>query len=122
MPPPHSSLAEVVANPALARLVDDLRVALARLHSDVRVMETSMELRAEFHGVAICRVVPYRELLHIQVGEDPMWEARVRKANEFPQVMDRVVRAFLRAHGAEADSGTSTPLSASTTRTKSPLR
>ena len=97
MPPPTSSLAEVVANPALARLVDDLRVALARLHGDVRLVETSMELRAEFHGVAICRVVPYRELLHIQVGEDPMWETRLRKASEFPQVMDRIVRVLLRA-------------------------
>lgn len=105
MPPPPSSLAEVVANPALARLVDDLRVALARLHGDVRVVETSMELRAEFHGVAICRVVPYRELLHIQVGQDPMWETRLRKASEFPPVMDRIVRDFLRAVARPAPLG-----------------
>lgn len=111
MPPPLSSLDNVVANQALARLVPDLRVALARLHSEVRVVETSMELRAEFHGVVICRVVPYRELLHIQVGQDPMWEARVRKANEFPQVMDRIVRAFLRALARPAPPGTHVPRS-----------
>ncbi len=105
MPSPHSSLADVVvANPALARVVDDLRVALARLHSEVRVVETSMELRAEFRGVAICRVVPYRELLHIQVGHDPMWETRLRSAREFPQVMDRVVRAFLQAFARSSPS------------------
>ncbi len=109
MPPRPSNLAEVVANQALARLVGDLRVALARLHSDVRVVETSLELRAEYHGVVICRVVPYRELLHIQVGQDPMWEARLRRANEFPQVLDRIVRVFLRALARPAPPGTHTP-------------
>jgi hypothetical protein len=87
----------VVADPALARRLDELRAALARLHREVRVTETSMDLQAEFRGVPLCRVVPYRELLHVHVGESPEWETRVRHASEFPPVMDHVVRAFLRA-------------------------
>jgi hypothetical protein len=104
MQPPRSNLADVVADRAVARVVGDLRVALARLHGDVRVVETEVELRAEFRGVIICRVVPYRELLHVQVGQNPTWETRLRSAGEFPDVMHRIVRAFLHAF-ARAQSG-----------------
>jgi hypothetical protein len=97
----RSNLADAVADPAVGRLVDDLRVALGSLHGDVRVVESSLDLRAEFRGTDICRVVPYREVLHIQVGQDPLWETRLRRTEEFPEVMDRIVRVFLRvlAHG-----------------------
>jgi hypothetical protein len=103
---PQSNPADVVTDRAVARVVDDLRVALARLHGDVRVVETPIELRAEFRGAVLCRVVAYRELLHIQVGQDPVWETRLRTADEFPEVMDRIVRAFLRACAREPVRGT----------------
>jgi hypothetical protein len=103
----RSSLADAVGNPAVGRLVDVLRTALGRLHGDVHVVESSLELRAEFRGANICRVVPYRDVLHIQVGQDPLWETRLRNTAEFPEVMDRIVRAFLRilAHGAGPTAG-----------------
>lgn len=103
----RSNLVEAVASPALGRLVDDLRVALGNLHGEVRVVESSLELRAEFRGVDICRVVPYRDVLHIQVGQHPLWETRLRRAEEFPQVMDRIVRVFLGllAHGPDSPPG-----------------
>jgi hypothetical protein len=88
----------VVADRTLARLVDDMRTGLTRLHSDVRVVETSVDLHMEFRGVVICRVVPYRGLLHFQIGEDPVWETRLRSPGEFPEVMNRIVRTFLRAY------------------------
>ncbi len=94
----RSNLADVVTDPKVARLLDDLRVALPRLHGDMRVVESAMDLRAEFRGELVCRVVPYRELLHVQVGEEPMWEARIRSTREFPHVIDRIVRAFLRVY------------------------
>lgn len=98
MPPPRPGLADVVADRALAHRLDELRAALARLHSEVIVTETSMELQAEFRGVRFCRVVPYRELLHIQVGDNPTWETRVRHAGELPLVIEHIVRAFLRVY------------------------
>jgi hypothetical protein len=93
-----TSLADIVADPSVARLVDDVRTALGRLHSEVRVAETSVDLQAEFRGVVFCRLAPYRELLHFQVGHDPVWETRLRTAAEFPPVMERIVRAFLHAY------------------------
>jgi hypothetical protein len=104
MPAPRPDLSDVVADPVVARLLADLRAALPRLHGEVRVTETPVDLRAEFRGALVCRVVPYRELLHIQVGENPMWETRLRTAYEFPHVVDRIVRTFLRAY-AHAPTG-----------------
>jgi hypothetical protein len=97
MDSPRSNLADVVADRDLERLVDDTRLALTSLHSEVRVEETSVEMRGEFRGAVLCRVVPYRELLHFQVGENPTWEARLRTESEYAEVMERIVRAFLRA-------------------------
>jgi hypothetical protein len=62
-----------------------------------------MELHADFRGIPLCRVVSYRELLHIQIGQNPMWETRVRASSEFPPVMEHIVRAFLRAFAATSD-------------------
>jgi hypothetical protein len=80
----------------VARLLYDLRRVLAGLHSEVRVVETAAEIRAEFRGASLCRLVPYRELVHVQVGEHPTWETRLRSPGEYPDVVDRIVRAFLR--------------------------
>lgn len=78
-------------------LIDELCTLMPRLHSEVRVQETPYELSIQFRDVSLCRVVPYRELLHVQVGQDPVWETRLRSAREWPEVMERIVRAFLRA-------------------------
>jgi hypothetical protein len=97
MQPPRSGLSERVADRELGRQVDELRVLLPRLHSGVTVCETPYELLVQFREKSLCRVVPYRELLHVQVGQDPVWETRIRSAREWPEVMDRIVRVFLRA-------------------------
>lgn len=105
----HSNLADVVADRSLARLVDDVRAALGQLHGEVRVVESPVDLQAEFRGALICRVVPYRELLHFQVGEDPVWETRLRATHEFPQVMERIVRTFLREYARRRSGAGSSP-------------
>lgn len=94
---PRSSLSELVDHPELRILVGELCALLPRLHSEVRIRETPSELFVEFRELPLCRVVPYRELIHVQVGQDPVWETRVRSSREWPEVMDRIVRTFLRA-------------------------
>lgn len=72
------------------RLVDMLR----RLHGDVGVEESAVELRAGLGQRTLCRVVPYRDLLHIQVGSNPTWEVRVRDRAGYLAVTDRILREF----------------------------
>jgi hypothetical protein len=102
MHPPRSSPADAIADPTVARLTGDLRRVLTALHGEVRIVETETDIRAEFRGTTVCRMVAYRELLHIQVGEHPVWETRVRTAAEFPEVVERVVRAFLHVLASNA--------------------
>lgn len=85
------------------RLVGILR----GLHTDVCVNETGVELRARVGDRTLCRVVPYRELLHIQIGDAPVWEVRVRDEAAFLDAVDRVLRAFTEvvASGRSAPPG-----------------
>jgi hypothetical protein len=69
---------------------------LRSLHRDVRAEESGVELRADYGRHILCRVVPYRELLHVQVGEDPLWEVRVRDRAAFEETVERVLRAYCR--------------------------
>jgi hypothetical protein len=40
--------------------------------------------------------VPYRELVHIQVGDSPVWEARIRNERDYLEAVDMMLRAFVR--------------------------
>ena len=95
----RSALAEVIEDQPLRSMYQRLVVLLDGLHEDVRVDETSLELRAELGGSLLCRVVPYRELLHVQVGHSPTWEVRVRDQRGFEQAVDHVFRCLLRMVG-----------------------
>lgn len=75
-----------------ARLVE----TVASLHRDVAVSGTGVDVRAEFRGRLLCRLVPYRELLHVQVGDDPTWETRVRTEGDYLEAIDVLVRTFRR--------------------------
>jgi hypothetical protein len=75
-----------------ARLVDEL----ASLHADIELMGTGVDIRAEFQGRTLCRLVPYRELVHIQVGDSPVWEARIRSERDYLDAVDMILRAFVR--------------------------
>jgi len=91
-PPP--ALADIIVDQSVRSMYIQLVDTLRRLHSDVRVEETGVELRAGFERRTLCRVVPYRELLHIQVGSDPVWEVRVRDRSGYLAVTDRILREF----------------------------
>ncbi len=102
---PPSALADVIVDQSVRsmylRLVDVLR----RLHGDVCVEESAVELRAGFRQRTLCRVVPYRELLHIQVGSDPTWEVRVRDRAGYLAVTDRILREFCHLAAESAKRG-----------------
>jgi len=69
---------------------------LENLHGDVVVRKSELDLRAEFAGRTICRVVPYRELLHVQIGDTVVWETRVKTETGFMEAMGRILEAFLK--------------------------
>jgi len=75
-----------------SRLVDEL----GSLHGDIEVVGTGVDIRAEFRGRTLCRLVPYRELVHIQVGDSPVWEGRIRNDRDYLEVVDMILRAFVR--------------------------
>jgi hypothetical protein len=94
--PPRPGPADVVTDQSLRRLYGRLVGILGSLHTDVSVEESSVELRALFGEKPLCRVVPYRELIHMQIGSDPTWEVRVRDSGDFAEAVDRLLRVFLR--------------------------
>jgi hypothetical protein len=85
-------------------MYDRLVRFLHELHTDGCVSESGVELRAEMAGRLLCRVVPYRELLHIQVGDAPTWEVRVRDEAGFLDAVDRILNTFVRVLAASAVS------------------
>ena len=94
-PPPAPSLADIIVDRTLRQLYDRLIDALRGLHADVAVSESAVEARAEYDGRTLCRIVPYRELVHVQVGDPRVWEIRVRDTAGFHEVLDRILRTFL---------------------------
>jgi len=68
----------------------------AAIHPDVNVADGAVEFRVEYDGCLLCRLVPYRALIHMRVGDRPGWETRVRGPEAFHAAADRIVDTFLR--------------------------
>lgn len=84
-----------IAVPEVKALYDRFIGAAAGIHGDVEVKAAQLDSRILFHGVLICRVAPYRELFHVQIGGDPAWETRVRDAAGCADAVDRMLARFL---------------------------
>ena len=95
-PEPPDRLGDVITDGAVRGYYREVVKHLENLHGDVAVRKSEIDLRAEFAGRTICRIVPYRELLHIQVGDSVVWETRVRTESGFMEAMGRILEAFLR--------------------------
>ncbi len=93
--PPPSALAEIITDQSVRSMYARLVTALESLPG-LRVVEGRVDLRAEVGEQLLCRVVPYRELLHIRVGADPGWEVRVRDRSAYVEAVDRILREFCR--------------------------
>lgn len=94
--PPHShGLDEVIADRVVRGLYRRLLALVSALHEDVRVEESDVDVRVAFGEHALCRVVPYRELVHVLIGTDGTWETRVRDEQGFRVLADRLLREFV---------------------------
>jgi hypothetical protein len=98
------SLSDEITDGTVKRLFHRFFTGLSGVHDDIRLSTTGVEVRAYFHDVLLCRAVPYRELFHMQIGESPTWEIRVRNETGFYEAFDRVLIGFLRLHATTLDA------------------
>ncbi|MBI4720080.1 MAG: hypothetical protein HY770_02400 [Chitinivibrionia bacterium] len=69
---------------------------VASMHQDIRMQAGDLEIRMMFKDAVLCRVVPYRELMHVQIGDYSGWEIRVRDEEACLDALDMSIRHFLR--------------------------
>lgn len=96
---------DTITNLTVRGLFVELLDILANLGGDVSVVTSPVDIRAEVHGSTVCRIVPYRELIHIHVGEDPVWEVRVRNETGYLEAVDRIFNVYLKVIAAHNTSG-----------------
>ncbi len=89
-------LGDVIVDGAVRDYYREMIRHLENLHGDITIHRSEVDLRAEYAGRLICRMVPYRELLHIQIGESPVWETRVKNETGFMEAMGRILETFLK--------------------------
>jgi hypothetical protein len=95
------SLGDVIANATVRGFFFELMQILTDLNEDVEIQNGPVDIRAEYAGKRLCRVVPYRELIHLHIGESPVWEVRVRDQAAYLDAIDRILDVYLRiASGA----------------------
>ncbi len=87
--------ADRITVPEVKQLYNRLIDGTLGIHEDVEVRAAQLESRIQYRGSLVCRVVPYRELFHVQIGGNPMWETRVRDAAGCADAMDRILARFL---------------------------
>jgi hypothetical protein len=108
---PHlHGLDEVIADRVVRGLYRRLIALVSALHDDVRVEESDVDVRVAFGDHALCRMVPYRELVHVQIGADGTWETRVRDEQGYRVLADRLLREFVATAARRAGSDPTPPL------------
>lgn len=89
------SFGDIIANVSVRGFFHELVDILTHLHEDVEVQYSPVDIRAEYCGRTICRIVPYRELVHMQIGDDPVWEVRIRGEAGYLDAVDLIFDVFL---------------------------
>jgi hypothetical protein len=110
-PRPHR-LGDTISDATVRGFYHKLLEIVGTLHDDVTLHHTEVDVRAEYEGCPICRLVPYRELIHLQIGDAPAWEIRIRDEQGFLEAVDRVLEKFVELaskSGAAASSGVPLP-------------
>lgn len=95
-------LASEITDKAVKALFDRFVDTYSRVHDGISVRITHVEIRFFYKDAFLCRLSPYRELFHVQVGETPAWETRVRSESAFSETMDRALQRFLSVYAASA--------------------
>ena len=99
-----SDLGEIIQERNLSDLYGWFMAQIQGLHEDVVFESTQVEVRAFFRKWLLCRVVPYRELFHVQIGEENPWEIRVRDNATCIRTLDRVLDAFFELYTSGGSS------------------
>lgn len=94
-PPRQPDPGDLIADRKVRELYYGFLDAICGIHGEVEVRTMQLESRVYFGGTLLCRVVPYRELFHVQVGEKNPWEIRVRDAASCFDTLDGVLTEFL---------------------------
>jgi len=100
--PPESNPGDVIANRELQELYRRFIDSVRDIHEDVVLDINHVEIWARFEDSVLCRIVPYRELFHVQVGQDNIWEIRVRNRSGCLETLDRVLSRFLEDYAKRA--------------------
>ncbi len=100
--PPATRLGDEISDSSVRQLFHRFVSQLGGVHHEVRVQATRVEVRFFFGDAFLCRLVPYRELFHVQIGDDPAWEARVRTFDGYAEAIDRAVQRYLEVYAATA--------------------
>jgi hypothetical protein len=95
-------LAGSIADNTVRVLFERFVETYAGLHDEIQVHSSSVELRFFFRGAFLCRLAPYRDLFHVQIGEAPAWETRVRSEAGLLETVDVALQHFLRVYAASA--------------------
>lgn len=98
-----TQLGDEISQGAVADLFRRYVGVVGDLHPQVESRASAVEARFFFNQRLLCRVVPYRELFHVQIGDQHAWETRVRNEAGFLEAVDRTVQRFLHVYaGARA--------------------
>lgn len=101
-PTQGSDPGRLLAERELRVLYHEFLEAIRGFHDEVRFEETRMETRVFFRETLLCRVVAYRQLFHVQIGKENVWEVRVRDRASCCDTLDRVLAKFLESYAAAA--------------------
>jgi hypothetical protein len=102
--PGKSDPGEIIHERNLSGLYGWFMAQIQGLHEDVIFESTQVEVRAFFRQRLLCRLVPYRELFHVQIGEENPWEIRVRDNTTCIRTLDRVFDAFFELYASGGSS------------------
>lgn len=93
--PPDSDPGVLIADPMVRELYYRFLTTVSDIDDEVRVEPARLDLKVFWKDSLLCRVAPYRELFHVQVGKDDLWETRVRSRRGCIEALDRVLARFL---------------------------
>ncbi len=79
----------------MRRIYEDILSNIVSLDEDVRLECNSLEVRVHLEEEMLCRIVPYRELVHVKIGEGEVWEIRIREEAGYAEAVDMILKRFV---------------------------
>ena len=93
--PQALKLGRNILDSRVRRIYEDILSNIESLDEDVRLECNNIEVRAHLDDEMICLVVPYRELVHVKIGEGEVREIRIREDSEYAEAVDMILKRFL---------------------------